>query len=265
MIRLRGLAPLAALLAMTMAGSVQAAVTYEIVVDIVDHTTSSNSHSYTITSTSPLNTSTTPNSIVAGNLNTSSTGVTISGLSSTTTLGANSTSLDIGGTAAFAAGNSDSYTITVTTSESGLTSPTAKNAVLNQSESGTYTNSTGGTQTFQSYYQSPGTLGTPAGTTPGVQTITIPVTTTTQSGNANTPALVAVSPYMVPYTLTNVLVINTSGNDKSSNSGIGFHGSSILASAVPEPASIIMMLTGMPVPLVILGILRRRRKAVANF
>ena len=33
------------------------------------------------------------------------------------------------------------------------------------------------------------------------------------------------------------------------------------ANAVPEPASIIMMLTGMPLPLVVMGLLRRRRAA----
>jgi hypothetical protein len=32
-------------------------------------------------------------------------------------------------------------------------------------------------------------------------------------------------------------------------------------SAIPEPASLVMMLTGMPLPLVVLGLLRRRRAA----
>jgi hypothetical protein len=31
--------------------------------------------------------------------------------------------------------------------------------------------------------------------------------------------------------------------------------------SIPEPASLVMMLTGMPLPLVVLGLLRRRRAA----
>jgi hypothetical protein len=33
--------------------------------------------------------------------------------------------------------------------------------------------------------------------------------------------------------------------------------------SVPEPASVVMFLTGMPLPLVVVGLLRRRRRVAA--
>jgi hypothetical protein len=35
----------------------------------------------------------------------------------------------------------------------------------------------------------------------------------------------------------------------------------VTVTGIPEPASVVMMLTGMPLPLVVLGLLRRRRAA----
>jgi len=62
------------------------------------------------------------------------------------------------------------------------------------------------------------------------------------------------------YTLTASSDITLSGlltnsSDQFSNKAV------FTTAAIPEPASIIMMLTGMPLPLVVLGLLRRRRAA----
>jgi len=70
---------------------------------------------------------------------------------------------------------------------------------------------------------------------------------TTASGNPAGYTLSATS----DITLQGILVI---ASDQFSNKAV-------FASVIPEPASIIMMLTGMPLPLVVLGLLRRRRAA----
>jgi len=72
--------------------------------------------------------------------------------------------------------------------------------------------------------------------------------TTPASGNAAGYTLSATS----NITLVGILV---TASDQFSNKA------TFLTAAVPEPASIIMMLTGMPLPLVVLGLLRRRRAA----
>jgi hypothetical protein len=69
------------------------------------------------------------------------------------------------------------------------------------------------------------------------------------------------SPFLIPYTLTSMTVLNVDPATAAGGS-VGFTNKvTVLNAGVPEPASLVMMLTGMPLPLVVLGILRRRRAA----
>jgi hypothetical protein len=82
-----------------------------------------------------------------------------------------------------------------------------------------------------------------------------------QSGNES----VTLGAYTTPYSLTSESVISLSpgvGASSTNPASLGFSNKVLVVSAaVPEPASIVMMLTGMPLPLVVMGLLRRRRGA----
>jgi hypothetical protein len=269
MSRIRGFFPLCAVLSIlfTFAGAREASAAgapFQIQVVITDTTTSTTTVFVPQVDGGPNDTNPSPTVIqVGGGFNTSATGVSLTGLNATTVLGASSTQLSIGGTASIVAGSSDHYVVTITTSHSSYLTPPGSTATLSESQSGTYTATAGASQTFQAYYQNPGTLGVAAGITPGPQTIAIP-TAPTGSGSSP-PQSVGINPYATGYTLTNVITLNINGNGTNSNANIGFSGTEILSAAsVPEPASIVMMLTGMPVPIMLLGMLRRRRKASAN-
>jgi hypothetical protein len=62
------------------------------------------------------------------------------------------------------------------------------------------------------------------------------------------------------YTLTASTTIDLTGGSTGA-SDQATNKVTFTAAAIPEPASIVMMLTGMPLPLVVLGLLRRRRAA----
>jgi hypothetical protein len=82
-------------------------------------------------------------------------------------------------------------------------------------------------------------------------------TSAAQSGTATH----ALSPYAIPFTLTTTTTINLAQVGTSDANDVGT--STVSVAGVPEPASLILMLTGMPLPLVVMGLLRRRRRAAA--
>jgi len=250
---------------MSMAKETRAATVYDIVVVVTDNTTSTTTAFTPIVDNGPNDTNPSTSVItVSGAFSTSATGVSLTGLNSTITLGATSTKLTVSGTAQVVAGNSDDYTVTIMASHSAFTTPPGSSAVLTQSESGTFTNTPGiGHQQFQSWYDPTNTLNNAAGSSPGLQSITIPslLPTGTKSDSANTPGSVSIPSYMMPYALTDLITLShLNGNDSANNSSDQFQGSAILTAAVPEPASVVMFLTGMPVPLVVVGFLRHRRR-----
>jgi hypothetical protein len=67
------------------------------------------------------------------------------------------------------------------------------------------------------------------------------------------------NPFLIPYTLTSMTVLNVDPATAAGGS-VGFT-NKVTVTGIPEPASVVMMLTGMPLPLVVLGLLRRRRAA----
>jgi hypothetical protein len=63
----------------------------------------------------------------------------------------------------------------------------------------------------------------------------------------------------IPYTLGSESIITLTAS--GATDGTLTFSNQVTVTGVPEPATVVMMLTGMPLPLVVLGILRRRRAA----
>jgi hypothetical protein len=250
------------LLASIGASEVKAADTYQIAVTIVDTTTNTTTAFAPILSTSALNTSVNPDQIVvSAAFNTSATGVSITGLQSTTTSNAAFTQLGIQATATVQGASTDSYTVTIVTSHDQYNLPVGPAAMLGQSQSGTYTfTNAGNTQAFNSWYNPGSALGVTTGPNPGTQTINIPAAGQFPNSASSPTATTTFSPFLQPYTLTNRIILNIKGNGNvvTPNSIASFQGSTTIM-AVPEPASLVMFLTGLPMPLMVLGMLRRRK------
>jgi hypothetical protein len=144
--------------------------------------------------------------------------------------------------------------VTITETESGFTSPTGSTGTLSSSSSGTFTNqSTGGGHEVTSMFN-----GTP---TPSYNVLSVnPPNPNSQTGVAS----VTVAPVPTLYTLTNVISwgVSAPGLDHPATGHPdtidGFSVSAVVT-AVPEPASLVTMLMGTPLPLAVLWFLRRRR------
>jgi hypothetical protein len=140
----------------------------------------------------------------------------------------------------------------ITESESAFTSPTGPSGTLKSSSSGNFTNQpAGGGHTADSMFNST--------TTP---LITVHSTgTSVNQGTNNGPTSVAVAPVATLYTLTNNITFGLSAGSTTApiDDTFGVTGTITANSSVPEPASLLMMLTGMPIPLVLAGWLRSRR------
>jgi len=67
--------------------------------------------------------------------------------------------------------------------------------------------------------------------------------------------------YTLPYSLTAITTISLSPTAGAGTAQLSINNNLLVTNTIPEPASIVMMLTGMPLPLVVLGLLRRRRAA----
>jgi hypothetical protein len=245
------------------AGEAKAGPNYGISITIVDNTTHTTNPTQTLLWTSPNNTAnpSNPNLIVASAaFSTVATGVSITGLQAQSSSTASQASLQTQATATVQDALTDSFTITITTFNNGYTQPSGPSGVIGESESGTYTYAPGGNVTYQGWYNSanPSTP-TQSGPSPGLQNI--PITSTSTTGNSSSSGLLTsgFAPFIQPYALTSTIVINVSGNGNTgANSVVAIQGT-VTVSAVPEPASLIMLLTGMPMPLMVLGMLRRRK------
>jgi hypothetical protein len=141
--------------------------------------------------------------------------------------------------------------ITVVVREDGFLNPASGTGnTLNTQGSANYVN------TANDSFSTPiGGLLTPDTTVTGTTLMT-----STTSPLASKPLGV----YSSPFSLLDIMVLSLSPGTGTSSTNPGtntFTNKVFVTAAVPEPASIVMMLTGMPLPLVVLGILRRRRAA----
>jgi len=130
--------------------------------------------------------------------------------------------------------------ITILASQDGFMSPTGS-GTLTQAAGANFTDTTTSTQA-SSVSLDGTTTSAPTFTGPGgFDQHTVPA-----SGNA------------AGYTLTASSDISLVGSPNSASDQFS-NKATFGVAAVPEPASIVLMLTGMPLPLVVLGLLRRRR------
>lgn len=150
------------------------------------------------------------------------------------------------GQISIAAVGTTAASLSVDTTQSGFLSPVGPSGTLASTASGSYITMAGST-TYTSDFQ--GTNATPQ--------------SFTQSGSGsfstvNPPPTVPTGSVPSGYSLSNHFVIAVSGPVGSTE---GFSGQALItAAAIPEPSSIVMFLTGMPMPLaIVLGVLRRRR------
>jgi len=138
--------------------------------------------------------------------------------------------------------------LSVDTTQSGFLSPIGPGGTIVSSLGGDYVGVASGTTTYTSDYNGPPLTTTPAltGTATGGST----------SFSSLTPSA-SIDTIPSGYSLSNHFVISLAPG--SINGSEGFTGS-VMVSAIPEPASLVMLLTGMPLPLaIVFGLIRRRR------
>lgn len=140
----------------------------------------------------------------------------------------------------------------ITTTENGFTAPTGNDGSLKSTLNANYNNTASGdNSTYQSSFN-----GSSTGLTMLTATSTGPVANNYSPSTTDTIGTVA-----APYTLGNMLTFNLTKNTSTPATDSGFQGTAaVFASSVPEPASLVMMLTGLPVPLAVVSLLRRRRR-----
>lgn len=147
----------------------------------------------------------------------------------------------------------DATPLTIVVTEDGFTAPIGSNARLTVTSNANYAGApAGSTQTNTGSYNAV-LLNSPLPT--GVLTST-GTNTNNPSGNAS----VGIGTSTTGFTLDNRLAFSLLSNP-SSNAADAFAITAQVQTAVPEPESLALILTGMPVTLVVMGLLRRRRRA----
>jgi len=141
-----------------------------------------------------------------------------------------------------------------------FTSPTGPTGILHSSSTGNFTNQPAGAG-----HNALSEFNPPAGDVEDAAGYPVFSTTTLPNGAAGMSSL-AVAPVGPLYTLENSITFGLSKPAAGANDIVDSFGvtATVTANAVPEPASIVMFLTGMPLPLVVVGLLRRRRRALAQ-
>jgi hypothetical protein len=163
-------------------------------------------------------------------------------------------------------GGSGSNTMTITTFDTDYTAPMPQSE-LKSTSNGTFSHATKGDDlVFTSWYNSNNAAPTtaPGSGIVGSGAITTTVTATDMGANpiSVVPSDVVAAPlgFSATYSLTNVTTINIAHIDGTA----GYTGQTTVTGVIPEPASIVMMLTGIPVPLIVLGILHRKARAAGK-
>jgi hypothetical protein len=154
--------------------------------------------------------------------------------------------------------------ITISVSDRDFTLPSPPGPVsLFSSASDTFTNSPAGdSHSFTSFYSPTNTLADTSGPKDGPLTFTSSGTAV-NSNNGDT-AGTTLSPFVIPYALTNRTDITLSGGTAGAPSDLLFDGSTQVlppeAAAIPEPASSLLLGIGV----LLLGFGRRRSRQVAG-
>jgi hypothetical protein len=171
--------------------------------------------------------------------------------------------LTVNGEAQLAPGSSGG-TLTITTYQTDYNLPSGAAYQMISTSAATTTNVPGGsTQTFESWYNpaSPATPPPPFGTPAPL--ISLPLPGTGQNGGTS---MLNGLPSSADFSLTNQIVLTLSAvpSTQSTAADVAFSGQTqILATAIPEPTSVIMLGTAAPLALVLLSKIRRGRKQAA--
>jgi len=152
------------------------------------------------------------------------------------------------GTAVLAGAGAAAITVNVT--QGGFTTPSGTPGTLNSGQTAILTNvAAGGSESSNSSYNA-------------VLTPTLTSTSTGTQLQAFSPSnSIGVGTIVSGYSLDNTANINFGASTPGPGTTDQFAVGATLTAAVPEPASLVLMLTGLPLPLVVMGLLRRRRAA----
>jgi hypothetical protein len=161
------------------------------------------------------------------------------------------------GTITLAAGQTpDATPLSVRVTEDGFTAPVGPNGVLTVTANANYAGAPAGSNQFSQGSYNTTTLNAPL---PSGNLVSSGVVT----NNPRAMETVSIGTTTTGFTLDNFLTFNLLTNP-TSNAADGFAVTAqVNAGVVPEPASLVLMLTSMPLPLVVVGLLRRRRRAAA--
>jgi len=138
--------------------------------------------------------------------------------------------------------------ITVDLSQGGFTTPSGGAGTLTSAQTAIFTNMAAGSSEQSNSDYNGATTPTLTSTSTGTQ-----IQAYSPSNSLNIASIVS------GYTLSDHAVINFDGSTPGPGTTAQFAVGNTLTAAVPEPASLLLMLTGMPLPLVVMGLLRRRR------
>lgn len=161
--------------------------------------------------------------------------------------------LTISGTVVLPAGLApDAVPITISATEDGFTLPIGPNGTLMTLANSTYAGAAAGSNQ---------TANTGSFNGMNVTTADMPfVAATPNTAVRNSGSVGSVA---AGFSLDTSVSVNLVAASASSGAADSFAVAATVTAAIPEPASMVVMLTGMPLPLAVLGLLRRRRRAVA--
>jgi len=171
------------------------------------------------------------------------------GLTATATGTATTAGLSSSGSVTVISTGSTTPTLSVDVVETGILAPTGSSGSLAGSASDTYTQVPSGSTSFFGDYN----------TTTVTPTFTL-AAAGTNGGGTTFPGVGVTGPVLSGYSLSNHFIISLSASTASSKGTDAFSGGVVLTTtSIPEPASVVMLLTGMPLPLaIVFGLIRRR-------
>jgi len=149
-------------------------------------------------------------------------------------------------------GGVGSTSLTITETEDGFISPSGGSGTLNSSSTGNFNDAgPGNSHDANSSFN--------AITTPTYTVASIITGPDPEGGSAST----GIPAFVTPYTLANFASFNlTASATASPQDSFGVTVKAL--AAIPEPASLVTMLFGLPLPMVLLGLVQRRRRSQAR-
>lgn len=158
--------------------------------------------------------------------------------------------LTLSGGISIAAGTVGNTSLSITETESGFINPSGPSGTLLSSSTGNFNDAgPGNSHTANSSFN---------GITTPSYLVASKITGPDPEGGS---ASAAITSFSTPYTLTNSISFSLTPSSSGPSDSFGV---TAKATAIPEPASVVTMLIGLPLPLVGLAWLRRRTVVVKN-